>query len=369
MTTHSVCWCGNNKLLEFSPMYLRCNVCETLVLQDWPEGDITQTQDQGELYSQDYYLTHLTEDYGLPTLDERARLDLSERVLFWTETLLRYKLPPANVLELGSAHGGFVAMLCQAGYDAIGLELSPWLVQFSKSLFNIPVLQGPLENQEIAPASLDVIVLMDVLEHLPDPCGTMKKALELLTSDGILLIQTPKFQEEKTFDELQETNSRFSSLFIKEHLFLYSQRAVQELFSRLGYSTITFEPAIFSHYDMFFIVSRKPISPNSSEDISQALQKTSKGRIMQGLLDLYDQNRTHFSQLQDSRVQLQDSRVQLQDVHSQLQRADIWLQDAYAELQVARQALARLRNNRLYKILRRFGVWNWIDPLLSQVKQ
>ncbi|MGQ9532551.1 MAG: class I SAM-dependent methyltransferase, partial [Desulfotomaculales bacterium] len=118
----------------------------------------------------------------------RARTDLPERCLYWLRTLLKYKLPPGRVLELGCGHGGFVALLRWAGFEAIGLELSPWVVGFARQTFGIPTLLGPVENQVIEPSSLEAIVLMDVLEHLPNPLSTLRHCLELLKQDGIFVI-------------------------------------------------------------------------------------------------------------------------------------------------------------------------------------
>ena len=71
MTTPA-CWCGNTDLPSFSPEYLRCD-CGTLVDRLFPREDLTRVADRGEFYSRDYYLKHLPQDYGLPTLAERAR--------------------------------------------------------------------------------------------------------------------------------------------------------------------------------------------------------------------------------------------------------------------------------------------------------
>jgi 2-polyprenyl-3-methyl-5-hydroxy-6-metoxy-1,4-benzoquinol methylase len=288
MTAHNTCWCGNNHLLDFSPDYFLCNNCGTLVLRNWPEGDVTNVQDANELYGKDYYLKHVIQDYGFPSLETRARADMTERILYWADTLLRYKLPPANILELGSAHGGFVALLRQSGFNSIGLELSPWLVEFSKELFDISVYQGPLENQNIETGSLDVIVLMDVIEHLPDPAATMSKALSLLKPNGILLIQTPCYVEGASYADIVEKKLYFSNhLKPMEHLYLFSKRSIQEFFNRLGAPHVIFEKAIFEAYDMFLLVSRQPFETVSEEQRDAALASQPNGRFVLALLELY----------------------------------------------------------------------------------
>ncbi len=90
---------------------------------------------------------------------------------------MKYRLPPAKVLELGSSHGALVALLKKSGYEAAGLEIDEWIVNYSCETFDINVYQGPIENQTIQPTSLDIVVLMDVLEHLYDPQDTLEKCL------------------------------------------------------------------------------------------------------------------------------------------------------------------------------------------------
>lgn len=179
-----ICWCGNESLRPFSDSYLRCDVCDSLVLKTMPRSDLAHVEaDKGELYSEDYYLRHLPDTYGYPDLVSRARTDLPERCLHWLKTLLKYKLPPAKTLELGSAHGGFVAMLQWAGFEAAGLELSPSIVSYTKNTFKVKTYLGPVEDQTIKRSSLDVIAMMDVLEHFQDPVSTVKHCLKLLKPD------------------------------------------------------------------------------------------------------------------------------------------------------------------------------------------
>src|SRR5262249_4829287 len=136
------------------------------------------------------YFEDMERKYGQPPLSQRMRADLTERCVYWLRALLQYKLPPAKVLELGSAHGAFVALLRWAGFDATGLDLSPTVVARARQTFDIPILCGPIEAQQIPSESLDAIVMNDVVEHLRNPLNTVQNAVTRLKSDGVVYLQT-----------------------------------------------------------------------------------------------------------------------------------------------------------------------------------
>lgn len=359
------CWCGETHLQEFSPDYWYCPSCGTLVLRNWPDESLLDVEDKGELYSKEYYLERLPEQYGYPDLLSRARSDLSERVLHWLNTLLQFKTPPASVLELGCAHGGFVAMLQEAGYQATGLELSPWLVAWAKDLFQIPMLQGPLEKQALPPHSLDVVAMMDVLEHLPDPEGTIRVAASLLREDGLFLIQTPDFHEEYTFLSLQEQNHPFLQQFkTDQHLFLFSRRAIQELFNRVGFVWVQFEPAIFASYDMFFVAARHPLTRNSPEKIFDALSQKRSGRLVQAMLDL----RNVFLEHEADRVERGKQIAQLTTwVHEWERQAQEWERQARYYAHMVRLVRDSLFRNPVFKLIHKLGGWKWVVRTLEEI--
>ena len=286
------CWCGSTKLSYFSEEYSNCLECGTLVSQKSLSDDQLQVKnDDIDFYGKQYWLDHQKQDLGFPNIHERARNDLTERNLHWLSTLLKYNLPPARVLELGCSHGSFVALMRQVGYDASGVEMSPWVVEFGRKAFDIPISIGPVEALEIPCGSIDVIALMDVLEHLPDPVKTMKHCLQLLKPKGILLLQTPQFKQGMNYPELIEKNGAFlEQLKSDEHLYLFSKHSVTQLFQHLGAESIQFEPAIFSHYDMFFVVSRTPLEINAPELIESALLSRPGSRQTLALLDIYKKN-------------------------------------------------------------------------------
>src|SRR5262245_1847310 len=197
------CWCGNTNLTAFSPEYDVCLECRSLVSKRTFDNSISHVaEEESGLYGREYWYSHQERDFGYPNIEVRAREDLPERCIHWMQTLLKYKAPPGQVLELGCAHGGFVAMLKWAGFDAVGLELSSSIAEFASRTFGVPVLVGSVEKQDIPAASLDCIALMDVLEHLPDPIGTMRYCLHLLKPDGMMMVQTPCYPESLSFEQM-----------------------------------------------------------------------------------------------------------------------------------------------------------------------
>lgn len=284
------CWCGDYRQFAWSHEFNVCRVCGTLVTRAKlaPEA-LKVTADSGELYSKDYWLRRQGDNYGLPAIEARARLDLPERCAYWLRTLLRYKLPNPNTrtLELGCAHGGFVALMKWAGFTATGIEMSPWVVDFARQTFGVEVLSGPLETQtQWAPATFDAILLHDVMEHLPDPLGTLGRAATLLKPDGVIFIQTPEYKEHLSYNELVVLGEDYTRPMAgknEEHLFLYSRRSTQEFWQRLGFPYLNYRPALFP-YDMYYSVSREPLVEHEDQVTTAALEATPTGRLVEALL-------------------------------------------------------------------------------------
>jgi len=300
-------WCGNENLQACGLKFQRCSKCETLLAVELPEGATGRgNDDEAGFYGRQYWFAHM-ETLGYPNLTERSRTDLPERCLHWLRTALKYKLPPGKSLELGSAHGGFVGLLTWSGFDAIGLELSPWVAEYARKTYGVPMLLGTIADQPIQAGVYDLTILMDVLEHLCDPVTSMRNCLNLLKGDGLLVIQTPRYPEGKAHGELVACQDPFlEQLKELEHLFLFSQTSIREFFRRLGAEYLSFEPAIFSHYDMFLVVSRKPLMTHSADEITAALTSSPDGRLILALLDLDDQ-----------RKRLLDEHQQLIKIHSE----------------------------------------------------
>jgi 2-polyprenyl-3-methyl-5-hydroxy-6-metoxy-1,4-benzoquinol methylase len=328
------CWCGNAVLSEFSDGYDACADCGTLVSRHGLRPEETQVRDDdSDFYGRTYWLSRQRDELGFPDIYERARADLPERCLRWLRTLLGYALPPARVLEIGSGHGGFVALMRAAGFEATGLEVSPWVANFARTAFGVPTLVGPLENQSLSGQSMDVVVVNDVLEHLTDPVSTLRLGANLLAADGFMHVQTPCYPEGQSHQQLIETNHPFLAMLQeREHLYLFSRRAVRRFFANLGLPILRFEAALFP-YDMVVLASRHELTPTDPRHRDETLLASPAARTVRAMLDLDDR----ISQFSRRVVEIEADRTERL---AMIERLNRHIQDVSHDDEVRRRVIA-----------------------------
>lgn len=100
-----------------------------------------------------------------------------------------------KVLDVGCGEGGVLSYFQNHGYECFGLEISKERVEYArqKQGDKINFFLGNIENFNCS-QSFDVILLLDVIEHIADKTtalGTLKKCL---APDGLLLITFPPYR-------------------------------------------------------------------------------------------------------------------------------------------------------------------------------
>lgn len=100
-----------------------------------------------------------------------------------------------RILEVGCAEAGFLDVLCEQSIDAVGLELEAHRVEIAKIKNpELNIVIGDISDPEI-PARLgpgyDLIVMRDVIEHVPDRLTTLQNLAALLKPGGYLYITFP----------------------------------------------------------------------------------------------------------------------------------------------------------------------------------
>ena len=108
-------------------------------------------------------------------------------------------LPPwsARVLEVGCGNGGTLAWLRESGRAGwlAGVEMSSTAAEKARSRIDL-LREGDVNRicSEFAPASFDLILCLDVLEHLVDPWTTLGRLQALLRPEGELIVSLPNIR-------------------------------------------------------------------------------------------------------------------------------------------------------------------------------
>jgi methionine biosynthesis protein MetW len=107
----------------------------------------------------------------------------------WAERLLPAQ---GRVLDLGCASGGLLALLRPHAAHLAGLELSATAARAAARVADV-VVQGAIEDPELPfePASFDLVVLADVLEHLADPLAALRRAAGWCRPGAAVLLSVP----------------------------------------------------------------------------------------------------------------------------------------------------------------------------------
>lgn len=94
-----------------------------------------------------------------------------------------------RLLDVGAGSGILVEEARAFGFDAQGVEPSRPL-QATAARRGLPVVHGVLPHPELA-GPFDIVTLIDVVEHVPDPAGLIRHMKRVLAPDGICVIVTP----------------------------------------------------------------------------------------------------------------------------------------------------------------------------------
>src|SRR3954468_10385204 len=118
--------------------------------------------------------------------EERGRRATAARLL----DLVAAHVPSGRLLDVGCGHGLLLNEARRRGYETVGLELSRSAAAHAREGLGLDVRQVPLEEFE-ADDGFDVVLLVDVLEHLDEPLAGIDDCVRLLGPHGVLCIVTP----------------------------------------------------------------------------------------------------------------------------------------------------------------------------------
>jgi SAM-dependent methyltransferase len=127
--------------------------------------------------------------------------------------------PPLRVVDVGCGAGGMVPHVREFGY-AIGVDASPEIVDYAQaSGIDVRVGRLPWEVRRAGEDPFDVVLLLDVLEHIDDDDAALRGIHAVLRPGGTLLITVPACQFLwSKHDVVNEHRRRYSRRLLAQRL-------------------------------------------------------------------------------------------------------------------------------------------------------
>jgi 2-polyprenyl-3-methyl-5-hydroxy-6-metoxy-1,4-benzoquinol methylase len=153
------------------------------------------------------------------------------------DLVARFAPPPSQLLEVGPNIGTCLALARERGWAVRGVEINAEAAKECRQRHGLDVIAGTLEEGGCQPDSQDVVLLLDVIEHLTDPLGTMRGVAGTMRRGGVVVISTPN---------IASLAARLLQIKPDEHLYYFNAATMSRLLREVG-----LEPILIRSFDRY----------------------------------------------------------------------------------------------------------------------
>ncbi|HEY9075042.1 MAG TPA: class I SAM-dependent methyltransferase [Anaerolineaceae bacterium] len=216
-------------------------------------------------------------------LGQVSKYDFERLSLIASHLMKFIPKPDSQILEIGCSTGTLLSILKNNGFsNVVGADPSPACAQAADRLYGIKVFPNALSDMVIEDESIEVMILVGVLEHIRDLDVVLQKCWKMLAHQGLLYIVVPDASryfegDDAPFQEFSVEHINFfgpdslSNLMVRNG---YSRFAVQQGMVIANYRTTT--PVIYGVYQKKQPANQPAILPdkNTEQGLKQYIEQS-----------------------------------------------------------------------------------------------
>jgi SAM-dependent methyltransferase len=152
-----------------------------------------------------------------------------------TRKLLAENFPGRGTLvEIGSGLGCLLNFFREDSWNTIGIEPNAGLCLFAQEEFHLTIVPGTLSDANLGSASADVVTMIHVIEHVPDPMSIFHEVHRVLRPGGWFVVETPRY-DTLMFRLL---GRRERSLSCDGHIYFFTTETLARMATRAGFKVV-----------------------------------------------------------------------------------------------------------------------------------
>jgi SAM-dependent methyltransferase len=222
--------CGSDRFKVLYPagvaqvnQIVKCVRCDLMYANPRKEADLVDIQAWADDPNFDV-------EQERPQRIEKERLQV--RDLDKTRRHLNSLYPSrGKLLEVGSSFGYVLDSFRSDGWNVLGIEPDRWGSKYAVEKLRIETINSTLEHAHLADESVDVVVLLHVIEHVPDPVGTLREIFRILKPGGHLILETPRYDSAM----FMLLGRRERSLSCDGHIFFFTSATLRNAYKAAGF--------------------------------------------------------------------------------------------------------------------------------------
>lgn len=137
-----------------------------------------------------------------------------------------------KLLDIGAGYGFFLEIARQRGWEVHGIELTDEAVEHCRAK-GITMYKGSIQDVELDPEMFDVIVSIEVIEHVNTPHEYIEQANKFLRKGGKFYLTTPNFNSLLRY-RLKE---KYDVIEYPNHLCYYTKKTLKRIFETHNFET------------------------------------------------------------------------------------------------------------------------------------
>jgi 2-polyprenyl-3-methyl-5-hydroxy-6-metoxy-1,4-benzoquinol methylase len=202
------------------------NNCNIVRCEDCGLGrTLANSFDPKDYYTGDYFSGKRSDGYA----DYLGTEAVLRREFAATVEFIRNFRAAGRLLEIGCAYG-FLLQVARCHFDVIGIELAEDAAEHCRRS-GLAVTSGQADERLLRHlGQFDVIVMLDVIEHLPSPGDTLALLARHLTPGGIIVLTTGDFGSLSA----RLAGARWRLMTPPQHLWFFSQASMRQMAATVG---------------------------------------------------------------------------------------------------------------------------------------